>query len=125
MTTPQQALSIAEKALEYCAESADRGRHDGLPEEGPVHDDIEMWARAREALAAIRAARDTPDDADVEYGLEWLMGVKESLQTEMDYERDHPRAGEMDHYRSLKQDFDCVDGIIRALQSKRDAQGGK
>ncbi len=39
------------EALEYIAESIDAGRHDGLPEPCPAHDDVMMWLKAKEALA--------------------------------------------------------------------------
>ena len=37
-------------ALEEIAEESDSGRHDGLPEPCPAHEDVVMWLRAREAL---------------------------------------------------------------------------
>ncbi len=40
-----------EAALERIAESRDAGRHDGLPEECPAHDQYTMWLDARAALA--------------------------------------------------------------------------
>ncbi len=40
-----------EEALERIAESRDAGRHDGLPEECPAHDQYTMWLDARAALA--------------------------------------------------------------------------
>lgn len=41
------------KGLEAIAEGSDRGRHDGLPEEGPALDEFEAWMLARETLAAL------------------------------------------------------------------------
>ena len=38
------------EALEEIAEESDSGRHDGLPEPCPAHEDVVMWLRAREAL---------------------------------------------------------------------------
>ena len=38
-------------ALERIAESHDAGRHDGLPEPCPAHDDILMWSIARATLS--------------------------------------------------------------------------
>lgn len=37
-------------ALEYIAEEHDAGRYDGKPEPCPAHDDVTMWAVARDAL---------------------------------------------------------------------------
>lgn len=39
------------EALEHIAEERDVGRHDGLPEAGPAHEDYVMWLVARAALA--------------------------------------------------------------------------
>jgi hypothetical protein len=39
------------EALEQIAEEHDAGRHDGLPEPCPAHDDVLMWTIARAALA--------------------------------------------------------------------------
>lgn len=47
-------LERAESALEEIAESRDAGRHDGLPEPYPVHEQYAMWSIAREALASAR-----------------------------------------------------------------------
>ena len=38
------------EALEKIAEESDAGRHDGLPEPCPAHDDLHMWLIARAAL---------------------------------------------------------------------------
>ena len=38
------------EALETIAEERDAGRHDGLPEPCPAHEDVTMWAIARAAL---------------------------------------------------------------------------
>jgi len=40
-----------EAALQFIAEEHDAGRHDGLPESCPAHDEYVMWEAAREALA--------------------------------------------------------------------------
>lgn len=40
-------------ALERIAESQDRGRHDGLPEEGPALDEFQAWLLARDALGPL------------------------------------------------------------------------
>lgn len=39
-----------EGALKYIAEDMDAGRHDGLPESAPAHEDYVMWVTAKEAL---------------------------------------------------------------------------
>ena len=49
----RRAEKLAE-ALDEIAEEHDAGRHDGLPEACPAHDDVTMWAIARAALAAYR-----------------------------------------------------------------------
>lgn len=40
------------KALEYCAETGDAGRHDGRYEACPANDHVMMWLRANEALSS-------------------------------------------------------------------------
>jgi hypothetical protein len=45
-------------ALQYIAEESDAGRHDGLPEACPAHDEVQMWLEAREALAAVEESDD-------------------------------------------------------------------
>lgn len=41
------------EALETIAEEHDAGRHDGLPEPCPAHEDYVMWLTARDALRAL------------------------------------------------------------------------
>ncbi len=43
-------LERLREVLEFIAEEVDAGRHDGLPEPSPAHDDVTMWAVAREVL---------------------------------------------------------------------------
>lgn len=43
-------LGRLREALEYIAEEHDAGRHDGLPEPCPAHEDVIMWLTARAAL---------------------------------------------------------------------------
>jgi hypothetical protein len=49
-------VAMLREALEYIAEEHDAGRHDGLPEPCPAHDDCSMWLRARAALSPTQEA---------------------------------------------------------------------
>ena len=52
-------------ALEFIAEGRDSGRHDGLPEDGPVHDAETMFAVAREALTRTEVGELHPRTKDL------------------------------------------------------------
>ena len=49
-------LAMAREALENIAEECDAGRHDGLPEPYPAHEDVIMWMIARQAIAKMEQA---------------------------------------------------------------------
>ena len=48
--TLKAELKEAREIIEYCAETHDAGRHDGLPEDCPAHGADSMWLRARAFL---------------------------------------------------------------------------
>lgn len=50
LAAKEAEIAKLREALEFIAEEHDAGRHDGLPEPCPAHDDVTMWATARQAL---------------------------------------------------------------------------
>lgn len=50
VTALEAEVARLREALVFIAEEHDAGRHDGLPEPCPAHDDITMWIAARAAL---------------------------------------------------------------------------
>lgn len=49
----ERKLEVAREGLEAIAEETDAGRHDGLPEPCPAHEDVAMWTIARTTLERI------------------------------------------------------------------------